>query len=176
MAGSTLDDVPGGQRIFIDATVFVYHFTRASEQCRRLLERCERRDLLGVTSVVALAEATHRLMMIEAVADGRIEPGTVARKLAERPDLVRACRRYNLAAPLIAGSGIEVLPLDLGKCLRAADVRIAEGLLTNDSLLVATIRDEGIEAIASADSDFLRVSGLKVYRPTDLQTGARALA
>jgi predicted nucleic acid-binding protein len=176
MAGWTLDEVPAGHRVFLDATIFVCHFARASEQCRRLLERCERRDVLGVTSVVALAETTHRLMMIEAVVEGHVPAGAVARRLRERPDAVRSCRRYNQAAAMIAGWGIDVRPLELGTCLRAAEVRAAEGLLTNDSLVVATMRDEGIETIATADADFRRVPGLRVYRPTDLAVGAASLA
>jgi len=176
MAGSTLDEVPAGHRVFLDATIFVYHFARASEQCRRLLERCERHEVLGVTSVVALAEVTHRLMMIEVVADGRVEPGAAARTLRERPDLVRSCRPCNLALPTIAGWGIEVRPLDLGTCLRAAEFRAGEGLLTNDSLVAATLRDEGIELMATADAGFQRVAGLRVFRPTDLRSGPAALA
>lgn len=175
MAGWTLDDVPAGHRVFIDATIFLYHFARASEQCRRLLERCERHELSGVTSVVPLAETTHRLMLMEAAAEWK-NPSGALRRLREHPELVRACHRYNLAAATIAGWGIEVRPVDLGTCLRAAEVRAADGLLTNDSLIVATMRDIDIDAIATADTDFLRVAGLRVFRPTDLDSGAPALA
>ncbi len=61
-----------------------------------------------------------------------------------------------------------MLPVDLGRCLRAADVRAETGLLTNDSIIVATMRDAGLTAIATADGDFERVEGVQVYRPTDL--------
>ncbi len=72
--------------------------------------------------------------------------------------------------------GIEVLPVDLGICLRAASVRAETGLLTNDSVIVATMRDGGVTAIATADADFERVEGLRVYRPTDLGSAVPALA
>ncbi len=176
MAGWTLDDIPAGQRLFLDATVFIYHFVRASAQCRRLLERCERSELLGVTSVVTLAETAHRLMMIEAVTDGHLPPGGLARKLRERPEIVRKLHRYSEAVESIAGWGVEVRALELGSCLRAAEVRSTEGLLTNDSLIVSTMRDEGIDAIATADADFQRVRGLRVFRPTDAQFGPPPLA
>ncbi len=176
MAGWTLDDIPAGQRVFLDATVFIYHFVRASSQCRRLLERCERSELFGVTSVVTLAETAHRLMMIEAVADGHLAAGGVARKLRERPDIVSQLRRYNEAVESIAAWGVEVRALELGCCLRAAEVRATEGLLTNDSLIVSTMRDEGIDSIATADADFQRVGGLRVFRPTDAHFGPSPLA
>jgi predicted nucleic acid-binding protein len=176
MAGSTLDDIPAGQRVFLDATIFIYHFARASMQCRRLLERCERADLAGVTSAIVLAETTHRLMMIEAVVDGHVAASGVARKLRERPDLVRKLGRYQRQVESIAGWGIEVRPLDLGRWLRSADARSGHGLLTNDSLIVATMSDEGIDVLATADRDFERVEGVRVFRPTDVGSGAPALA
>ncbi len=176
MSTSTLESIPGGQRIFLDATIFIYHFFSGSEQCRRLLERCERREVFGVTSVVAFNEATHRLMTMEAVRSGLVSAGAVPRKLRQRPDFVRTLCDYIWQVQSIPAWGIEVLPVDLGCCLRAADIRIATGLLTNDSLIVATMRDEGLTAIATADADFERVDDLQVFRPTDLGSAAPALA
>jgi predicted nucleic acid-binding protein len=68
----TLDRVPRASRIFLDSTIFIYHATGASSECRSLLERCEAGEVTGVTSVVVLAEVAHRLMIIEAVAAGRV--------------------------------------------------------------------------------------------------------
>jgi hypothetical protein len=48
------------------------------------------------------------------------------------------------------------------------------GLLTNDSVIVATLRDAGVSAIATADRDFERVDGLQVFRPSDLDLAAPA--
>ena len=43
------------------------------------------------------------------------------------------------------------------------------GLLTNDALVVAMARRLQCAALASADSAFLRVKGLLVVGPADLQ-------
>lgn len=176
MSTANLDDVPSGARIFLDASVIVYYFTRKSAQCRRLLSRCERRDLFGVTSVVAFNEASHRLMMLEAVQSGAVTSGDVRRKLRRRPELVRGLRSHSAEIQRIPGWGIEVLPVDLGRCLRGAAVRAEAGLLTNESILLATMRDEGITALATADSDFDRFDDLQVFRPTDLGEAVSALA
>jgi predicted nucleic acid-binding protein len=176
MPTSTLEEVPAGGRIFLDASVFIYHFCRESMQCRRLLERCERGEVVGVTSVIAICEATHRLMMAEAVRAGHISGTGVARKLRERPEVVRNLQDYQRQMECIPRWGIQVLPLDLGRCLRAGEVRAAFGLFTNDSTIVATMRDAGVRAIATADSDFERVDGLRIFRPTDLGSAAPALA
>lgn len=176
MSTASLDDVPSGARIFLDASIVVYYFTRKSAQCRRLLSRCERRDLFGVTSVVAFNEAAHRLMMLEATQPGAVTSGDVLRKLRKRPDLVRGLRAHAAEMQRIPGWGVEVLPVDLGRSLRAAAARETTGLLTNDSLILTTMRDEGITAIATADSDFDRFDDLRVFHPTDLGAAASALA
>jgi predicted nucleic acid-binding protein len=164
--------VPNGARVFLDAPILVYYFGRASAQCHRLLGRCERRDVFGVTSVVALNEASHRLMIIEAVQSGAVSPGNVVRKLRRRPEVV--CRLLEHVAQMqsVAAWGIEVLPVDLGRSLRAAAARQATGLLTNDSLLLTTMREERITAIATGASDFDRFDDLQVFRPTDLGAAA----
>lgn len=176
MSTASLEDVPSGKRVFLDATIFLYHFFGQSAQCRQLLHRCEQREVQGMTSAVALNEASHRLMVMEALRSGVVTPGDVPRKLRERPELVRSLRQHVEDLHSIPGWGIEVLPVDLGRSLRAADLRLSVGLLTNDSIICQMMREEGISAIATADVDFTRVEGLKVYRPTDLGSARPALA
>ena len=176
MSTASLDDVPSGVRIFLDASIFVYHFSERSPQCRRLLKRCEQREVVGVTSVVAFNEASHRLLILEAVQSGVVSSGKVLRKLRRRPDFACQLRLHVAQMQCVPAWGIDVLPLDLGRSLRAAAARGTTGLLTNDSLLLATMTDEAIRAIATADSDFDRFEDLKVFRPTDLGAAAPALA
>jgi len=176
MTGSTLDEVPSHARIFVDASVFLYHFSQSSEQCRRFLRRCELRECVGLTSVATVLEVTHRLMAMEAVAKGLVSAGRAIRRLRERPDLVKGLTAYSKQVAEIPQWGIGVQPIDIGLCLRAADVRAEHGLLTNDALILATMGDAGVAAIATADMDFARVEGLRVYRPTDLGSARPALA
>ena len=166
----TLDRVPPASRIFLDSTIFIYHATGASAQCRALLERCEFGDVAGVTSVVVLAEVAHRLMTIEAVATGLVPGKGVVKKLRARPDLVRRLHVYHEHIERIPLMGIDVVPLEIGALLRSADIRREYGLLVNDSLVVAAAHGSGIGHLASADPDFARVKDLKLYRPGDLET------
>ena len=164
----TLDHVPSESRIFLDSTIFIYHASGASPQCRSLLERCEARDVVGVTSVVVLAEVAHRLMIIEAVATGLVSAKNVIKKLRARRDLVRRLHVYQEQVERIPLMGVDVVPLDVGTLLRSADVRRQYGLLVNDSLVVAAARGAGVEYLASADGDFSCVKELKLYRPADI--------
>lgn len=164
----TLDRVPPASRVFLDSTIFIYHATGASLQCRALLERCEAGDVAGVTSAVVLAEVAHRLMIIEAAAAGLVSGRDVVKKLRARPALVRRLHVYQEQVERIPLMGVDVAPLEAGTLLRSADIRREYGLLMNDSLVVAAAREAGVGHLASADADFRRVKELKLYRPGDL--------
>jgi predicted nucleic acid-binding protein len=163
-----LDGVPDRRRIFLDATVCIYHFAGASAQCTRLLERCERGGVAGVTGAHVLAEVAHRLMAIEAVRRGLVSPGTVATKLRAKPEVVRQLSLYQTNLDLLCAIGLEILPLDGETIAGSAAPRREHGLLVNDSLTIALMRQAQIKAIATSDRDFLRVPAVDVYLPTDL--------
>jgi predicted nucleic acid-binding protein len=167
MTSSTLDEIEAGSRVFIDASIFIYHFTAVSFECRRLLESCEQGRIAGFTSVTAISEVAHRLMMIEAVAKGLVSPGNVARKLREKPDVVMVLTTYQDQIELIPLLGVSVLGLNLEVLKLSAVIRQRYGLLVNDSLLAATAIHEKIKDMASADSDFSRVADLRLFRPGD---------
>ena len=165
----TLDQISPGSRVFIDSTIFIYHFTGASADCRRFLERCERGDLKGSTSTVVLAEVAHRLMMIEAVARGLLPSGNVARKLRTRPDVVTGLETYREQVERIPLMGVAILPLDVKSLLHTHGVRKKYGLLVNDSLVAATATLAGLRTLATADTDFRRVAELETHEPADLK-------
>jgi len=168
MTSSALEEIERGARVFIDSSIFVYHFTGVSSSCRAFLERCERAEHTGTTSVTVLAEVAHRLMMIEAVQRRLVTPGNVAQKLRKRPDAIRKLHLYSEQVGRIPLMGIEVLALQLDVMLHAGELRARHGLMVNDSIITATAAASGIDAIASGDADFERVGGLTLHRPTDL--------
>ncbi len=168
MTSSTLERIRSGARIFIDAPIFIYHFTGASTECRDFLQRCEACEVQGVTSTVTLAEVTHRLMMIEAVMKGLVSPGNVVQKLRKRPEVVCELSLYQEQVDKIAQMEIDILPLDLTVLAGSGAIRKSYGLLTNDSLIVSTARELKISAIASADQDFDRLEEIALFCPGDI--------
>ena len=157
-----------GTTVLIDSTIFVYHFTAASEDCRAFLARCESGRIEGITSAAVIAEVTHRLMTVEAVMRGLVTPGNVARKLAEKPEIVRMLSQYERDAEAIALMGVRIVTLDLPALLRGGELRAAHGLMTNDSLVAAAALDEAGGRLASADTAFDIVPGLELHSPRDL--------
>lgn len=167
----TPDQIASGTRVFVDASVFVYHFTGVSRECKTFLERCETADLDALTSSVVVAEVAHRLMTIEAVAGRLVTPGNVVKKLRKRPDVVRKLQKYQEQVEKIPLMSVKVVAVDSGTLLRSASIRSRYGLLVNDSLVITSAVDHDATALVSTDRDFERVDGVTLYCPGDLGTG-----
>lgn len=66
----TFDTLQPGERLFIDANIFVYHCNEVSPECKALIARCSRKEIMGFTSTAVIIEAMHRLMIAEALRRG----------------------------------------------------------------------------------------------------------
>lgn len=163
-----LDELPAGTSLFIDANPFIYAATahpRFGAACQQLLTRIENKELQGFTSAHVLGEVAHRLMTIEAAASlGRSLTG-MANWLKRHPQEVQRLRRFRRAIDELAAVPIQVLPVAGSQVSSAADISIQHGLLTNDALCVAVMRDHGMTHLVSLDADFDRVPGLIRYQP-----------
>ena len=165
----SLADLRDGDRVFIDANIFIYHFGGRSLECKALLERCARRELLGYTSTPILAEVLHRRMVAEAIANGLVTARTAVMKLGETPEMVKQLTQYEADVRRIPHMHLTILPLTLDIVQASAEVRKSEGLLTNDFFVVAFMREQGLTQLATANGDFDRVGGIAIYKPTDLE-------
>ena len=58
--------IPNGSNLLIDANIFVYGLTAKSAECKTLLERCSREEIIGITLFEVVHEATHDFMRGEA--------------------------------------------------------------------------------------------------------------
>ena len=91
MAAASLAEIPDGAVVFIDANVFIYHFSGPgplSPACSAFLQRVEDGVLRGLTSTVVLIEVLHRLMILEAAGSLRLRPREATRYLKEHPEHV----------------------------------------------------------------------------------------
>jgi predicted nucleic acid-binding protein len=162
-----LPTLPAGLDIFLDANIFVYAFGGQSEQCLELLFRCAREEVYGVTSIEVISEVTHRLMLAEALATGIIRRAR-AQDLRGKVDAIRQLRQYWLHVEKIFSLNLGILTSDESRSHRAQNVRSRYGLLTNDSLIAAAMEEYGLDCLASRDGDFDHISGLTIFKPTDI--------
>lgn len=164
----TLDRIGGGSEVFIDANIFIYHFTGVSDQSSHFLSRCEAGELRGVTSINVLLEVLHRLMMIEAIRRKLVQPPNIVKKLRKSPEKIKQLSEYFINTEKIPEMGIIVKPISIETILKSQIYRAGYGLMVNDSLIVTCMEEEGIKGLASNDDGFLKVPGLSVYKPTDV--------
>jgi predicted nucleic acid-binding protein len=164
----TLDQVPVGARVLVDANVLVYHFQPHpgfGPMCQRLMERIERQDVQGVTFTNLLGEAAHRLMLIEAATLPGWAGGKVLNRLKQQPSVIQQLALFLTAVDAVLQSSIGVFPVPAALLPPAAALCRQHNLLTNDALIVAFMQHHGLTALASADTDFDRVPGLTRYAP-----------
>lgn len=64
---------------------------------------------------------------------------------------------------------ITILDLTTEVVRESAEVRREEGLLTNDSFVIAHMREQRLTKLATANGDFDQIDGIEVYKPADLE-------
>jgi predicted nucleic acid-binding protein len=133
-----LPNLPGGADVFLDANVFIYTFGRQSIDCRDLLRRCANEEVFGITTLDVINEVTHRLMLTEAVAKGVITKGNASALKGRWRDVVKLTEYWTLTSRIF-GLNILLVSSDEPRLHRAQTVRSNHGLLTNDSLILATM-------------------------------------
>lgn len=166
-----LKAIPQGSDVLIDANIFIYHFTGNSAECSDVLARCEAGELNGVTSAAVVAEVMHRLMLAEAAVKRLAKAPRVLKKLRERPEMLSRLTDYFIAVQAIFDIGIKVIPLTPELILSSQAIRSLYGLSVNDSLIVATMKEEGVEVLATNDAAFSRVEWIKIFRPARWHLG-----
>jgi predicted nucleic acid-binding protein len=164
----TFLDILTGQAVFVDANVFLFYFHPdpvLGPPCDQLLRRIENGDSQGFTSAHVLNEMVHRLMTEEAHQRFGWTMTGIARRLRRHPTQVQVIFRPRQAIDELSLIGLQILPVTGAQVSLAIDVSIQYGLLSSDALVVAVMRQQGLQALASHDSDFDRVSGRTRYAP-----------
>jgi predicted nucleic acid-binding protein len=164
----TFADLPAGVAVFLDANTFVYHLIADptyGAACTSLLERLERRELEGWTSPHILAEATHRLITIEACSTFGWPYQGIAARLRRHPQHFQQLNGFPKALAQMVLLGLRSILVTEAHVVQAADVSRQHGLLPNYALLITLMQNQGLSNLASNDGDFDRVPGIVRYVP-----------
>jgi predicted nucleic acid-binding protein len=163
-----LTDLLGGEAVFVDANIFIYHFRPdpiLGPSCSQLLQRIENGEVLGFTSAHVLSETAHRLMTDEAMQRFGWPPVAIARRLRKRHARITNLSRHRQAIDDLSMIGLHVLPITGPQVSLAADRSCQHGLLSSDALVVVVMQQHGLTHLASHDADFDRVPGIIRYAP-----------
>jgi predicted nucleic acid-binding protein len=157
-----------GDTVFVDANIFINHFTnhpKFGTSCTRLLERIELKDFHGFTASNRLADVAHRVMTIEAMGRMGWPATSLAARLKKHHAKIPKMSLYQQATAKVGQLGIHVLAISEQLVLAAMSCSQQYELLIDDALIVAVMHDQGLTKIASHDADFDRVPGLTRYGP-----------
>jgi predicted nucleic acid-binding protein len=167
-----LHEIDSGTTVFLDANIFVYHFSEGSafnKSCTDFLIRVESSEIHGITSAATVLEATHRLMMVEASASLDVETRNLPKYLKQHPDTAKQLLKHMSAPPKIASMNIEIVPVTATLVEKSQGNKTKYGFLSNDALVISVMEELGIIALASNDHDFSRVEWIKLYAPFQVQ-------
>ena len=164
----TVEAIPAGSRCCIDANILIYAETGYSEQAKALLARCAQATIVGILPFAALLDVCHRLMLIEARATGKLLGFNPARELASRPELVRRLHVYRTKLDALTDMGLRIAPHSRADFDRALDLQSEHGLLTTDSVILATALRLRADHLVTTDRAFGSVPDIDVLMIDDI--------
>ena len=106
----TLNDIPSGSAVLLDANILIYARRRVSAQCQHLLERCATRDIQGFLTAIAVAEFCHRRMMQEAQSLG-FAGANPAKTIGQNRQLLGQLSQYSHDVEDLLAGDLTILPL-----------------------------------------------------------------
>lgn len=171
----TLSQIPSDIRIFVDANIFVYHFSGPTEltpTCSAFLRRIEEGSLAAFTSLTVLTEVLHRLMIIEATGILQTESKQIVRFLKEHPAEVQKLTKHLVVPEKIQAIGVQILAPTLDDLLASQQFKRALGFLTNDAINLAVMKAHHLTHLATNDPDFTRVDALTIWKPSPVPPSA----
>lgn len=163
-----LRDIPVGAHCFVDANIFYYHLVNApplSNECSDFLEWIERGEVAGFTSTIAIGEAIHKVMMMEAATTHGLGRAGLLSRLRRHPEMLAALTQHKVVIPTVRALNFHIESIGLGLLEAATDLSVQLRLLTNDALTVAAMKKLGLSHLATNDDDFDRVTGITVWKP-----------
>ncbi|MFQ5674881.1 MAG: type II toxin-antitoxin system VapC family toxin [bacterium] len=90
------------------------------------------------------------------------------RRLKERPDFVKSLKQYSQDVQDIIQIPLVVESVTRTDILASAKIRSAHGVLTNDSIILATMERLSIVDFVTHDNDFDSIPKLNLWKPDDI--------
>lgn len=160
-------NIPSGSDCFVDSNILVYHFVEiggSSAACRAFLGRVLRSEVVAFSTAACLADAVHRVMATEAQERFKLKSKVVA-WLQQHQSRIQELSAFLSAAKQLERLPLPLITVDQVVIHEAAEISRQHGLLTNDAVIVAAMRQQGLTHLATNDNDFDGIPGLSVWKP-----------
>jgi predicted nucleic acid-binding protein len=161
-------DMPDGTACFVDANILYYHFVATpplSDECTAFLERLAEGGITGYTSATVLCETVHKVMLAETASKFNLNRQSLVNWLQHHGDKITALSEFRSAAQELSEMGLIVLSVGIDQIRAATEISSQFGLLTNDALIVALMRQHGLNDLVTNDDDFAVIPQLTIWKP-----------
>lgn len=165
----TFRHIGANAEVMLDANVVVYALfpqTQFHDVCKQLLVRGAKGEIRLHLVVNAAADVIHRAMVLEALAQGQFQKsGEVVNHLKQNPQTIQNLSLYKTILRDLVQARINILSLTYRDLHTSKQYRDNYGLMTNDSIILAVMKRERIQHLATNDADFERIPGIAVRVP-----------
>lgn len=167
-----LSNFSGDERIFIDANIFIYNALDDpiyADSCTNFLRNVEANKIKAVITPQVMDEILFKILVAEASL--HLEKFTLPnlkkemKKSSFSLKVYKPVREYSDYLTELTYRGLKILIVDSGVVEKSIDLGSQYGLLTTDAIHLSTIKQYGINNIATNDTDFERVDSITLYKP-----------
>ncbi|MDI6655441.1 MAG: PIN domain-containing protein [Candidatus Hydrothermarchaeota archaeon] len=168
-----LSEFHGVGKIYIDSTIFISHHSkdaRDKESCTNFLKKVEAGRIDACTSSVVVEETAYILLKFKAAeilgSDRHYEIISTLRKDRNLfDDAWRVAEEHIQYVNALGFKGVLQIITQTAEPSFIGAIARKNRLLPRDATHVGIMKRNGIENIATSDSDFERVDFLKVWKP-----------
>ncbi len=107
--------------------------------------------------------------MVEAVRKNLVKPPNIVKKLSKSPQKLKRLNEYFINTEKIQDMGIAIKPLIFETIAKSHVVSLASGLMVNDSVIVSSMKQEGVKLLATNDKAFEKVGEIQMCTPGDIK-------
>lgn len=144
--------------MFIDANIFqvILKNPKYCDRCKKLLDSIRMEEIKAYTSVNVAEEVVYKIMMFEF--------REIKSFLKNKPEVIRELEKPWKVLNDIKNS-VEILDVKSDDPIESGKLSKRYSLLPSDSLSVAVMKRNDIEVIATNDTDFEKIDGIKIWAP-----------
>ena len=163
-----LENLPSKAKIFIDSNILIYSLSRQSiyhEDCSHFVNRIVDGEVFGFLNPFVMSEVLFKNLIASLIKE--YHPKDLIQFIKKNPHVLKKRKYIYEKISLLLGLNLNMLPTGRETWTKAVKLSVKYSLLPNDSIHAATCYIYNIEHIATNDSDFERVSFLKVWKPKE---------
>lgn len=167
MAAKHPSKIPKNLKVYIDTNIFHLYLREPqgpTQSLHTLLEKVEKGEAQGYTSTLVLDELLYKLLLKKIEEPYGEKPFKILKNNRKAVQAATSYARKGLEI-VLAIENLEILPVKTEHLQAAAHIMEKYSLLPRDAVHIAVMRENNIQDIASADTDFDTINNITRWTP-----------